>query len=177
MNTPGESGTPSPVDAGSPGVPAPPPGPGVTPPFTAPPTDRNRRGLWIGLGVGALALVLCCIGGLAGFGILVVGANKQVETQATQVVHDYLDAVETGDYETAYGYVCSSLKRKITSTEFAAQQEARPGITSYVVDQPQIGNAIVVPADITYSNGATIRRSFELSQESGDQELRICKGI
>src|SRR5437016_152585 len=47
-----------------PDVPSPPRGPGVAPPFAAPPTDRSRKSLWIGLGVGALLLVLCCVGGV-----------------------------------------------------------------------------------------------------------------
>jgi hypothetical protein len=122
-------------------------------------------------------LVLCCFGGVAGFVLLAVGANKQVETQATQVVHDYLDALKTGDYDTAYSYLCSDVKGKITSTEFAAGQEARPRVTSFQIDKPQIGNAIIVQADVTYENGDTVRRTFELRQESAGQDLRICQGL
>jgi hypothetical protein len=160
-----------------PAAPAPPPGPGVTPPFTAPPADRNRRGLWIGLGVGALVLVLCCAGGLAGFGLLVVGTNKQVQTQATQVVRGYLDALEAGDYDTAYSHLCSDLKRQVTATEFAAGQEQGPRLTGYLIHQPQIGNAIIVPVDVRYQDGTSLRRRYELRQESGGQELRICRGL
>jgi hypothetical protein len=160
-----------------PGVPVPPPGPGVTPPFTAPPADRNRRGLWIGLGVGALVLVLCCAGTLAGFGLLVVGTTRQVQQQATQVVGDYLDALQTGDYETAYAYLCSEAQGNVTAREFATLQEARPRPTAYRLLQPEIGNTIIVPADVRYDDGTSARSRFELEQESGGQELRICHGM
>jgi hypothetical protein len=179
MSTPGgspvEPNVPEPPPVAS--VPEPPPGPGVTPPFTAPPADRNRRGLWIGLGAGALVLVLCCVGGIAGFGLLLVGTNKQVQTQATQVVRDYLHALETGDYGTAYSHLCSDLKGQVTATEFAAEQARQPRPTSYLIHQPQIGNAIIVPVDVRYEDGTSMRRRYELRQESGAQELTICRGI
>ena len=38
------------------GVPAPPPGPGVAPPFAVPPRDRDSKRLWIGLGIAAIFL-------------------------------------------------------------------------------------------------------------------------
>jgi hypothetical protein len=174
--TPGVPHPPPGPPAPPPGPPAPPPGPGVTPPFTAPPSDRNRRGLWIGLGAGALVLVLCCIGGLASFGLLLVGTDKQMQTKATQVVRGYLDAVQTGDYGTAYSYLCSSLKRQGTESEFAAAQAERPRLVAYVVHKPQIGNLIIVPADLRYEDGTSMPRRFELKQESGSQELRICRG-
>jgi hypothetical protein len=155
-------------------VPAPPPGPGVTPPFTAPPADRNRRGLWIGLGVGAFVLVLCCVGGVTGFGLLLVGTNKQVQTEATRVVRGYLDALETGDYGTAYSHLCSPLKRQVTATEFTAAQESRPRLTAYQIHQPQIGNTIIVPADVRYEDGTSLQRRYELRPESDRQDLRIC---
>ena len=87
-------------------VPAPPRGPGVAPPFAAPPTDRNRRGLWIGLGVGGLVLVLCCVGGLFGFGLILVSGAEKVKTEAHQVVTDYLSALQREDYNKAYDLLC-----------------------------------------------------------------------
>jgi hypothetical protein len=168
MSTPGGS----PVEPFA--APPPPPGPGVTPPFTAPPTDRNRRGLWIGLGAGVLVLLLCCAGGLASLGLLIVGTNKQIQTQATDTVRAHLDALETRDYDTAYSYLCSAMKKQVTIGEFTARQEAGPRLMAYVLHQPQIGNAIVVPADVRYEDGTAVSRRYELRQESGGQELRIC---
>jgi hypothetical protein len=155
-------------------APAPPPGPGVAPPFVAPPVDRNRRGLWIGLSVGALVLVLCCVGGLTGFGLLVVGSSRQIQTQATDEVRGYLDALEAGDYGAAYSHLCSATRKQVTSAEFAARQQDEPRLVSYVVHQPQIGGTIIVPADLRYEDGTATLRRYELKQESGSQELRIC---
>ncbi|MGC9669298.1 hypothetical protein ACNTMW_22405 [Planosporangium sp. 12N6] len=191
MSTPGgypvePSGTSEPSGAGPSGVPGwpgpagapePPPGPGVTPPFAAPPTDRDRRGLWIGLGLGALVLVLCCVGGLAGFGLLAVSGTRQVQTQATEEVSGYLDAIEAADYDAAYSHLCSPMKRQVSRAEFAARQEDGPRLTSYVVHQPQVGNTIVVPADLRYQDGTSSLHRYRLRQESGSQELRICGGI
>jgi hypothetical protein len=156
------------------GPPEPPPGPGVTPPFTAPPTDRNRRGLWIGLGVGALAVILCCVGGVFGFGLLAVNTSKQLEANATEVVRGYLDALEGRDYDKAYSYLCPALTRRLSANEFAEQQQARPRPVDYRLGQPEIGSTVVVPADVSYSDGTTALRRYTLTQEAGSTDLHIC---
>ncbi|NJC71064.1 hypothetical protein HC031_15285 [Planosporangium thailandense] len=172
----GPGGPGGPSGPGGEGAPPPPQGPGVTPPFTAPPADRNRRGLWIGLGIGALVLILCCVGGIAGFGLLAVGTSRQIQADATKVVRGYLDALENGEYDTAYSYLCSDLKGRVTSTQFAQVQERRPRPVGYDIHQVQIGNAIIVPVDVRYEDGSAALRTFELRQEPGGSELRICRG-
>jgi hypothetical protein len=156
------------------GVPAPPPGPGVTPPFTAPPADRNRRGLWIGLGVGALAVILCCVGGVGGFALLAANTSKQVQVNATEVVRGYLDALEARDYDRAYSYLCPALTKRLSASEFAQQQEARPRPVDYQLHQPEIGSAVVVPVEIQYNDGSSVLRRYQLTQEVGSQDLHIC---
>src|SRR4051812_37595970 len=141
---------PSPEPAG-PGLPPPPPGPGVAPPFNAPPTDRNRRGLWIGLGVGALVMVLCCAGGIFGFVLLTVSGSRQIERDAVVVVRDYLAALQDRDYAAAYDQLCPAMTRSESLQQFEARESRRPDIASFQVGKTQVGNAIVVPADITYT--------------------------
>ncbi|WP_083672809.1 hypothetical protein [Micromonospora sp. CB01531] len=74
---PGRPGPYAAPPAGPPGHPAPPgaPGPYGQPPYPppsgyapppAPPARRSRRGLWIGLGAGVLALALCAGVGVVG---------------------------------------------------------------------------------------------------------------
>src|SRR3954471_21227173 len=87
-------------------VPPPPPGPGVVAPFSAPPRDRDRRGLWIGLGVGGLILVLCCVGGIVGIVLLLPYADSLGKAQVAAVVEDYLTAVRDRDYTTARRQLC-----------------------------------------------------------------------
>src|SRR4051794_15605559 len=90
LSPPGLPGFPGPPGVPGPPEPLPPPGPGVTPPFTAPPSDRDRRGLWLGLGVAAVMLVLCCVGGAVGVGLLAVSTSRQVQTTARATVVRYL---------------------------------------------------------------------------------------
>jgi hypothetical protein len=169
-----------PVGPGGPGLPGgsgppePPPGPGVTPPFTAPPTDRNRRGLWIGLGVGALAVIVCCVGGVFGFGLLAVNTSKQLETNATEVVRGYLDALEGRDYDKAYSYLCPTLTKRLSANEFAEQQQVRPRPVDYQLGKPEIGSTVVVPANVSYSDGTAALRRYTLTQEAGSTDLHIC---
>src|SRR5690348_7047319 len=92
----------------------PPQGPGVTPPFAAPPVDRSRRSLWIGLIVGGLALVLCCAGGLFGFGLVVVAGTNQQQQQAKDTVSTFLKDAQNQDFEQAHSLLCAQLARRAT---------------------------------------------------------------
>lgn len=153
---------------------APPPGPGVTPPFAAPPTDRNRRTLWVGLIVGGLALVLCGVGGLFGFGLIAVAGADQVKQQAQRAVSDYLDALKREDYEAAYQLRCPALNRRQSLSEFTRSQrnEARP--VDYTVGEVRIGNQVIVPVEVRYDTGEQRSLEFTLSQDRSTGELKVC---
>src|SRR5262245_28432235 len=86
-SAPGSSGHPEP--SGHLGPSGPPPGPGVQPPFAAPPTDGDRTRVWVGLGVGAAALVLCCLGGLAGLAGLIYTGTQAIDEQSRVTVDRY----------------------------------------------------------------------------------------
>ncbi|MDT4988144.1 MAG: hypothetical protein QOI74_2238 [Micromonosporaceae bacterium] len=172
---PSASGPPVPLSAAGP--PLPPPGPGVTPPFTAPPDDRNRRGLWLGLGIGAFLLVVCCAGGVFGVGLFAVTTTRQVEANATATVRTYLDALATADYEKAYAQLCPDLTRRTSQGEFAGRQQAQPRPESFREDKPVISATITVGADVIYADGSTARRRYRLAQQAGSQDLLICGGV
>jgi hypothetical protein len=158
------------------GAPVPPPGPGVTPPFPAPPTDRNRRGLWIGLGLGALALVVCCAGGLFGFGVIVVNGTDQVKRQARDVVGGYFDALIDRDYERAYELLCPALTGQTSEEQFSTRQEGGPHPVRYTLGQTELGNAIIVPAYVSYDEGGSRQRRVRLEQVRSTGELKVCGG-
>jgi hypothetical protein len=145
-------------------VPAPPPGPGTAPPFAAPPSDRNKRSLWIGLVVGGLALVLCCAGGIFGVGIVIINSIEQTKREATATVQRYLDAVKAREWEEAHGELCGSLAARVSLVELA-DQEGRQPFTSYTLDEPEVTADIVeVQAHLSRSSGE-VTRLFQLGTE------------
>jgi hypothetical protein len=114
------------------------------------------------------------VGGIFGFGLLAVNTSKQLETNATEVVRGYLDALEGRDYDKAYSYLCPTITERVSANEFAQQQQARPRPVDYRLEKPQIGNTIVVPANVSYSDGTTALRRYALSQKPGTTDLQIC---
>jgi hypothetical protein len=152
-------------------VPGPPPGPGVAPPFAAPPVDRNRRSLWIGLAVGAVALVLCCVGGLFGLGVVAVASSQQAQQQATAVVRTYLDAMHDADARTAHAQLCQRLARQTSVTDLQRQAQDHR-IESYKLDTPRIGNTVEVDASVQYVGGRSAQLKFVLTAEG--QNWKIC---
>ena len=152
------------------GVPAPPRGPGVAPPFAAPPTDRNRRGLWIGLGVGAVVLVLCAVGGVAGIFVLYRASIDQAKREGTTVVTVYLNALRGNDFNTAHAQLCPRLAREVPPSRLAAQYRAEP-FTGFRLDEPRLTSVIEVTAHLDTSSGQ-VDRTFELQAQG--QIYKIC---
>lgn len=174
----GGSGLPGTV-SGPPGItgpPGPPPGPGVQVPFGAPPSERDRRRMWIGLGVSAALLVLCCGGGALGFGTFVVQTSRSLLRQATSVVTTYLGALRDGDYSTAYNQLCTSLQSNISLGQFRVSQQGLPRVLSFTLDQPQDqGSSIVVGAEVVRESGPQ-SVTFDLAQQGTTlTALKICR--
>jgi hypothetical protein len=109
-----------------------------------------------------------------GFGLLVVNTSKQVDANATETVRGYLNALESRDYDKAYSYLCPALTRRLSANEFAQQQQTRPRPVDYRLHSPQIGSTVVVPVDVSYSDGSSVLRQYQLTQEAGSQDLHIC---
>ncbi len=153
-------------------VTAPPPGPGVAPPFAAPPIDRSRRSLWIGLAVGGVALVLCCAGGLFGFGLLVVAGNDQVEQQAKRSVEAFVEAVRDRDFKRAHDQLCSDLAERVSPDAVESEFGQHAIITSTIGTIRIGGRAVTVDADLNYADRGPRTYVFTLVSEAGD--LKIC---
>jgi hypothetical protein len=171
-----EPAWPAPVEAPDP-VPPPPPGPGVQAPFAAPPTERDRKRLWIGLGVGAALLVLCCGGGAFGIGALVVSRTDSLRQGATSVVRQYLDGLRDGNYRRSYDLLCADVRATTTFNAFMARQERLPRVVSYGLADPQLtGTEVIVHAEVTTTGGTTDHRVFVLVEEAEPGALRICRG-
>jgi hypothetical protein len=154
------------------GVPAPPPGPGVTTPFAAPPRDRDNKGLFIGLGIGGLVIVLCCVGGILGFGLLSSGSDSLVRGQASAVVEAYLQDLVDENYPDAYGQLCSQVTEKITESDFSRRVRS-PHLQSFQVEGATIGQTeITVTVATTYEGQGAQRQLFPVVQDG--TSLKVC---
>jgi hypothetical protein len=151
-------------------VPGPPPGPGVAPPFVAPPADRNRRGLWIGLGVGGVLLLLCCVGGVFGIGVLIVGTIDEAKRQATAVVEEYLNATIDRDFDRARDQFCPDLAAGLDPADLAAEASRQP-FDSYRLEEPRLAGSIEVTAHLAVGAGIVVKTFLV---DPVGQEYKIC---
>ena len=163
----------APAEGPGPAVPPPPQGPGVQPPFVAPPTDGVRKRRWIGIGLIAGALVLCCVGAIAGVTSLAVLGSRVIIQQERTAVREYLTALQADDYPAAYKLLCENLRKTQTLESFRTEQSARPGIASFVVGTPA-SNSLEVPATVHYADGTTVGYRFQLEQNPKTAEFFIC---
>ncbi|WP_433609923.1 hypothetical protein ACQP2P_39715 [Dactylosporangium sp. CA-139114] len=156
-------------------VPPPPRGPGVAAPFAAPPRDRDLRGLWWGLGIGGLVLVLCCVGGVVGITLLLPYADSIGKGQVAAVVEDYLTAVRDQDYATARRQLCAEQQRTHSVGWFSDHFGATP-VTDFKVnaDDVTISDTITVPAQV---RERTTWVDHEYTMEQAGTRYVICGGI
>jgi len=142
-------------------------------PFAAPPTERDRKRLWISLGVGGFLVLLCLVGGAVGLAALVASA-RVTPADATDRVTHYLDALRGHDYPAAYDDLCTDRRDKQTEKEFAQAQSGQSDISSYQLDTPvQRRDGFSVPAHVEAVDGRSTRVTFGLVLDSPG-ELRIC---
>lgn len=130
-----------------------PQGPGVVPPFAAPPTDGLRRRMWLGLTLSAIAVVVLCIGGLGGCIALGLTAEKARTNAATHVVNDFLVAWEHGNYAGAYQLTCDELKNQVSLSDFTGQLSARQ-LAGFEIGTPDLTTQVAkVPVRLEFVEG------------------------
>ncbi|MFF5171676.1 hypothetical protein ACFY3U_03455 [Micromonospora sp. NPDC000089] len=154
-------------------MPAPPPGPGAAPPFAAPPTEGGRRRLWLGLGVGGLALLICCGGGGAAAVGLVVSNYQAVEEQGTSVTDGYYRALVEREYGKAYDKLCDDAQKRESRAEFAQRVSEEPAVAAYRVGRVD-PNALTVPVDVTLSGGARETQRVTLAADPQTNGMEVC---
>ena len=155
-------------------VPAPPPGPGVAPPFAAPPRDRDNKSLWIGLGVGGLLLVLCCVGGVFGIGVLASGGEDLLRSEATSVVSTYLDALRKENYPKAYDQLCSDVTSRLSLEGFESRV-SDPPVVGYSIDSVELDQEVIVNATVQRDGRSPQAVQFPLAQSGST--LKVCGGV
>jgi hypothetical protein len=146
-------------------------------PFAGPPTERDRKRLWISLGAGGAALLLCCVGGIVGLGALVVASERAVPVEAKTVVRTFLDGLARRDYKRAYEAVCTSRQDQQTLEEFTAQESVHPRIESFQLEQPTLGGSrITVGAQVRTVDGGGSLEVYTVVSDRQAGELRVCGG-
>jgi hypothetical protein len=158
-------------------VPPAPPGPGVRVPFPSPPTERDRKRLWVNLAVGGAALLLCCGGGIAGFIGLAVASQRAIPVEARTVVQDFLDGLSHRDFKKAYDQVCTSRQDQQTLDEFTRVEQQHPRIATFRLEEPIVlGSRVIVTADVRDVSGGGGAETYTVISDRQAGEQRVCGG-
>jgi hypothetical protein len=158
----------------APHVPVPPQGPGVQPPFPAPPVEGKGKRLGWGLGIGAGVLVLVCGGGLAaliGLGTSISGA---LDEQAHAAVDDYLNALRGERFDQAYGLLCEDARRRETASEFRARVAAEERITDWKLGRFSTVS-MTMPVTATLEDGQVEQLRASLDQNQSTGQFEVCE--
>lgn len=153
-----------------------PPGPGVQPPFVAPPTDGMRQRRWLAFGLAAATVLLCCAGSVVGFGALVVLGNQAIIDQSRAAVTEYLTAIQQERYADAYGMLCEDRRAVESQRQFERAREEEPKISSFTVGEPVLGSdgEMRVPAQLRYVGGGSRSLRYLLKQDRTTGEFKVC---
>ena len=155
-------------------IPAPPQGPGVQPPFPAPPVEGKGKRIGLALGIAGGVLVLVCGGGTAALIGLSASMTGALTEQTHAAVSHYLDAVRDKDYDKAYGQLCDWAQEQETRAEFRARVSAEKPITGYTLGETNMVTGSV-PVDVTYADGGSADLVAELDQDTSTGAFEVCE--
>lgn len=158
----------------APHVPVPPQGPGVQPPFPAPPVEGKGKRLGWGLGIGAGVLVLVCGGGLAALIGLFTSITGAIGEQANAAVDDYLTALRGERFDQAYGMLCERARQRETASEFRARVSAEDRITEWSLGSFSTIN-MTVPVTATLEDGQVEQLTASLDQNRSTGQFEVCE--
>ncbi|WP_320066893.1 hypothetical protein [Micromonospora sp. RTGN7] len=152
---------------------APPAGPGVAPPFAAPPTEGRSARLWFGIGAGALAVLLCCGGGGAAVVGLLVSNVEAVREQGRAVTDDYYQGLAERKYAKSYDVLCDDAQRRESRAEFERRVAAEPQIDSYRVGDVD-PTTLTVPVSVTFNGGNRGDQQVTLATDGQTGAMEVC---
>jgi hypothetical protein len=156
-------------------VPPPPPGPGVQPPFVAPPTDGTTRRRWVAVGISIGLALLLCLGGVASLGGLLWLGVRVVQDESQASVRDYLTALRDQDFDEAYGLLCPPLQANTSRAQFARTQRDGPQVASFEVAKGSFqGDDLLVPAEIDFTDGSASSVKFVMFQDQSSGAIEVC---
>jgi hypothetical protein len=126
----------------------------------------------VAIALAIVAVLLCCVGAVAGVGGLIYLGDKAIIAEAKQAVADYLTEVQKNDFPSAYKQLCSEAQSNITEDELANSWPVP--LTSFTVGDPVISNEIVVPARLELADGTTRQDSYLVTQDKTTGRLHVC---
>lgn len=147
----------------------------MQPPFAAPPSEGRTARVWWGLGLGALAAVLCCGVGLTsiiGLGVTEVAATNE---RAHATVENYLQAVGAARYSEAYDMLCEELRSRQSRQAFTDRVSGGTKVREYELFQTQAGTSEwTVPANVTYTDGTRTDVTYRVAWDANAGDMRFC---
>jgi len=156
-----------------------PAGPGVQPPFAAAPIEGRTARRWLGLGVAAAVLVMCCGIGGVGVGGLLLTMIPALNEQAQRAVGDYLDALSEQDWRRAYELRCDTDQRNESLAEFTDRVSGQPLITDYELEDLDYldvqSDQLRLAAEVTYADGTRDLEVFPLLPDPQSGRLEVCE--
>lgn len=155
--------------------PPPPAGPGVHPPFPAPPVEGRGKRVGTSLGIAAGVLVLVCgAGSIAGFGFL-TSFSRALDEQAESVVSRYLEDLQDRDFDGAYQQLCQDARDSETQADYIERMSDTEPFESYTVgDLSTLGMRLTVPVELIYPGGDQVSMEADLTQNQSTGKFEVC---
>jgi hypothetical protein len=161
--------------AGETAAPTPPPGPGVAPPFPAPPSEGRAGRIWMSVGIAAVVAMICCGGGAVAVLGIGLTTTQALTEQAEAQVGQYLDALRDEDYSLAYSYICDQEQNSTSRRDFIDEMAEQPVISSYRLGELNAySTELLMPAELTYSGGQQVQVEYILVQDTSTAQLEVC---
>ncbi|MCU7728751.1 hypothetical protein ODJ79_33995 [Actinoplanes sp. KI2] len=157
----------------APHVPAPPQGPGVQPPFPAPPVEGRGRRIGMSIGIAIGVVVLVCGGGLAAVIGILVSTQGAAQERAQAAVSEYLNALRDGKYDKAYDLLCDDAQQAESENAFESRVSDEPVIRSYTMGKFDIVSW-TMPVQATYDDGSDAQLEARLGTDQDTGEFEVC---
>ncbi|BBH66612.1 hypothetical protein ACTI_32970 [Actinoplanes sp. OR16] len=157
----------------APYVPLPPAGPGVHPPFPAPPVEGRGRRIGMGLGIAGGILALVCGGGAVAIAGLATAMDNAINEQVDVVVSRYMEAVQDREFTKAYGLLCQDARSQESREDYITRMTASEQVAAYYVGDVDLTYG-TVPVDVTYADGDTAVVQAELAQNTSTGAFEVC---
>ncbi|MGH3748513.1 MAG: hypothetical protein ACRDT8_14085 [Micromonosporaceae bacterium] len=148
-----------------------PPGPGVRPPFAAPPVRKQGGKLALALVLGSVGAVVCLIAAAAIFGGVMYQAFQDTDQEAKAAVSQYLDALRDQSYRDAYQLTCRAHRKEVPEAEYVANRRESAPLRDYRLGTIQAPagqappGAYAVPARLQFADGTMSNFDFVVVRE------------